>query len=168
LDKIVDSFRFVDPLTQKVIKNWIKIETTRPIPWTPLIKPLSECIVALLSTGGIALKTDQPFSQEGERQNPWWGDPSYRIIPRSTTSSEIKSYHLHINTALVQSDLNCLLPIDRLVEMEKNGEIGQAALSHYSTMGYILNPQELLEKTVPKIVQHLKDERVDILVLVPA
>jgi hypothetical protein len=52
------------------------------IPWTPLSKPLADSTVALLSSVGLALKTDRPFDQEGERRNPWWGDPSYRILPR--------------------------------------------------------------------------------------
>ncbi len=77
----IDSFRFVDFVTKQIAKAWIAKEPKREIPWAPLEKPLHESTVAVISSGGIALKTDPPFDQDGERRNPWWGDPSYRIIP---------------------------------------------------------------------------------------
>ena len=101
-------------------------------------KQLSECTVSLISTGGIALKTDTPFDQEGELQNPWWGDPSYRVIPRTATEKDIRVYHMHINPEFAECDLNCLLPMQRLSELVEAGELGSVAPSHYSFMGYIL------------------------------
>ena len=135
MDKMVDSYKFVSGITKRMVKTWIKMENPREIPWTPLEKPLPTCRVALISSGGIALKTDTPFDQDGERQNPWWGDPSFRIIPQGTKAEEIKLYHLHVDPCCVEDDLNSLLPIDRLTELEAAGEIGSAALSHYSYHG---------------------------------
>jgi hypothetical protein len=86
----VDSYRFTGSITRRMLETWIKQEIPRPIPWAPLGKPLSECTVALLSSGGIALKSDTPFDQDGERRNPWWGDPSYRIIPKTATEKDIR------------------------------------------------------------------------------
>lgn len=151
--RTVDSYRFTGSITRRMLETWIKQETPRPIPWTPLEKPLSECTVALLSSGGIALKSDTPFDQEGERRNPWWGDPSYRIIPNTATEKDIDIYHLHINPEFSRRDLNCLLPIQRLVELQAAGEVGQVAPSQYSIMGYLPNPDEMLEQSVPKIIQ---------------
>lgn len=164
----VDSYKFLDFLTRQMVESWIKMAVPSPIPWTPLSKPLPDCTVALISSGGIALKADEPFDQERERQNPWWGDPTYRVIPRSTTQQEVEIYHLHINPNFARHDLNCLLPLQRLAELEANSTIGRSAPNHYSYMGYNLDPEPLLEKTVPQIIQQLKDERVDIAVLVPA
>ena len=93
----VDSYRYLNGLTKRLVKSWIKLEEPREIPWTPLSKPLSGCTVAMISTGGLALKTDRPFDQEGERQNPWWGDPSYRCIPRTATEEDVSLYHLHVD-----------------------------------------------------------------------
>ena len=163
----VDSYRYLDKLTKQMVTTWIRQETPRPIPWTPLRKPLSDCTVALLSSGGIALKTQPPFDQEKERQNPWWGDPSYRVIPRTTTAVDIRVYHLHINPAFAEEDLNCLLPLEHLLELERSGEIGRSAPSHYAIMGYILQPDELLAKSTPAIIRHLQEEAVDAVVLVP-
>lgn len=164
----VDSYRYLDKLTKQMVISWIKQETPRDIPWTPLSRPLEECTVALISSGGIALKTQPPFNQEGERQNPWWGDPSYRVIPRTATADDIRVYHLHINPAFAEEDLNCLLPLERLLELEQSGEIGHCAPSHYSIMGYILQPEMLLTESTPAIIQHLQDEGVNVVILVPS
>lgn len=168
MTKVVDSYRFIGGITKRMVKSWIQLESPRDIPWTPLSKPLSDCTVAMISTGGIALKTDRPFDQEGERKNPWWGDPSYRVIPHTARTEDIRVYHQHIDPSLGEQDLNCLLPIERLDELVAMKKVGRTALSHYSIMGYILDPDELLKETVPAIIEHLRTEQVDVVVLVPA
>jgi D-proline reductase (dithiol) PrdB len=168
MTKMVDSYRFIGGITARTIKTWIELESPREIPWTPLEKRLPDCKVALISSGGIALKSDQPFDHAGERQNPWWGDPTHRVIPCGTQGEDIRVYHLHISPRPAESDLNSLLPIDRLTELAKAGVIAEAAESHYSFMGYTLQPRSLLEETTPKIIRNLKDEAVDVVVLVPA
>ena len=65
-----DSLQFLDGASKRVIKAWIEREERKPIPWTPLRKPLSESRVALISSAGVALKTDRPFDEEGEREEP--------------------------------------------------------------------------------------------------
>jgi hypothetical protein len=163
----VDSFRFLDFITRKVLKGWIDREPAREIPWTPLEKPLTESRVASISSGGIALKNDIPFDQEGERQNPWWGDPSFRVLPNTATQDDVEIYHLHINPEFGRRDLNCILPLHRLAELEESGEIGDSAPRHYSFMGYTLDPTDLLEKTTPEMVRLLKEDQVDLVLLVP-
>ena len=164
----VDSYRYLPRLTQQLVKSWIARESPREIPWTPLSKPIRACTVALISSGGVALKSDRPFDQEGERNNPWWGDPSYRIIPGTATEEDVRIYHLHINPDHPQRDLNCLLPIGRLNELEAAGDIGCAAPAHYSIMGYILQPETLIEETTPAMIGDLREDEVDVVILVPA
>jgi D-proline reductase (dithiol) PrdB len=166
--KTVDSFHFINGITKRMIKHWISMEKPRPIPWTPLSKPLSESTVALLSSAGVTLKTDLPFDQEGERQNPWWGDPSYRVLPKSATKEDVRLYHMHIDPSYAEQDLDCLFPLQRLQEMEANGRIGRTSPRHYSIMGYILNPERLLSETVPALIHDLKEDLADVVVLVPA
>lgn len=168
MPKTVDSYRFISGITKRMIRTWIKMETPRPIPWTPLRKPLSECRVALLSSAGVALKTDQPFDQEGERRNPWWGDPTYRRLPNTATAAEVNLYHMHINPKDAQQDLDCLFPITRLNELAAAGEIGSASPRHYSMMGYILEPEVLLKESVPAMLRDLRADLADVVVLVPA
>jgi hypothetical protein len=71
MEKTVDSYRYLSGSTKRVAKSWIGMEQPRPMPWTPLARPLSECTVALISSAGVALSGDKPFDQEGERRNPW-------------------------------------------------------------------------------------------------
>ncbi len=165
--KQVDSYRFLDRLTKMLVQTRIGLEQPREIPWTPLSKPLEECTVALISSAGLALKTDRPFDQEGERLNPWWGDPSYRILPRTATTEDVKLYHLHIHPRVAEQDLNTVLPLQRLLEFEDRGEIGRSAANHYSFMGYILEPQVLVEQSTPAMIRHMRRDKVDAVVLIP-
>ena len=163
----VDSYRFLKGTARRMIQNWISLEKPREIPWTPLRKPLNECTVALISSAALALATDKPFDQEIERQNPWFSDPSFRVIPRDATAKDIRVYHLHINPDFINQDINCALPVKRLVELETSGEIGRAAASHYSFIGYTCQPERLLAESVPAIIGKLREESVDVVVLVP-
>ncbi len=165
--KMVDSYRFLDPLTQQVVKTWSAHKAPRPIPWTVWRKSLAECAVALISSGGVVLKTDPPFDQEGERRNPWWGDPSYRILPKTATEKDVCVCHLHIDPRFAMQDLNCIFPLQRLLELESEHVIGYSAPRHYSFMGYTLQPRVLIEESTPAIIQHLQQDRVDVALLIP-
>lgn len=163
----VDPYRFESRLSRRIVNSWIDGEPEYEPVWTPLSKPLSEARVALLSSGGIALKGDRPFDQEGERDNPWWGDPSFRTLPAGTTAKDVEIYHLHINPEHANRDLNVMLPLERLAELRDAGEIDAVAETHYATMGYVLDAEELLTETAPAIARQLQAEEVDILVLAP-
>ena len=165
--KKVDSYRFTSSFTNRTVKSWIKREPAREIPWTPLTKPLNACTVAIISTAAVALKTDKPFDQQGERDNPWWGDPTYRTVPHTATEKDVNVYHLHIETSFAEQDLNCIFPLQRLLALEEAGEIGRSAPTHYSFMGYILDTQELIGETTPAIIKQLQAEAVDVVLLIP-
>jgi D-proline reductase (dithiol) PrdB len=164
----MDSYRFLDFVSRQVMKAWVERERPRPIPWAPLRKPLAQSAVALVSSAGIALRSDKPFDQEGERKNPWWGDPSFRVVPHGTKAEDVRLYHMHIDTRFGEEDLDVVLPAQRLAELTREGVVGGVARSHYSIMGYILRPQELEEVTAPAIAAGMKQEGVDAAVLVPS
>jgi D-proline reductase (dithiol) PrdB len=164
----MDSYRFLDFVSRQVIKAWVERERARPIPWTPLREPLARSRIAIVSSAGIALKRDAPFDQEGERRNPWWGDPTFRVVPQGTTAEEVGLYHMHIDTRFGEEDLDVLLPGQRLAELVRDGIVGAAAPSHYSIMGYILQPRELEDVTAPAIAARMKAEGVGGALLVPS
>ena len=164
----IDSYRFLDFASRQVMKAWAARQEADAIPFTPLAKPLGECTVALLSTAGVARRDDRPFDQDGERRNPWWGDPTFRAIPLGTTEADVKLYHLHVDPRFGEADLDVVLPMRRLTELAAAGFVGRPAPTHYSTMGYILEPQELVEKTAPAIAERMRAEAVDAAALVPA
>jgi len=164
----IDSYRFLDFATRTIMRAWTARQEPGVIPFTPLRKPLRECTVALLSTAGIARTDDRPFDQEGERRNPWWGDPSFRVLPLGTTERDIRIHHLHIDPRFGEADLDVVLPLRRLAELAEEGVVKRPAARHYSTMGYILDATELLERTVPAIAACLAEDQVDVLALAPA
>ena len=137
--------------------------------WSPFGVRLADARVALLSSAGLYVSGSQPpFDADGERADPTWGDPGWRAIPRSTRQGELGMMHLHVNNADVLADHEVALPLRRLDELVAEGVVGEAAPTHYAVMGY---QQEGLagwrEETVPALTAHLRDERVDGLVLAP-
>lgn len=162
-----DSLQFLDGASRRVIKAWIEREQANPIPWTPPRKPLRDSRVALISSAAVALTSDLPFDQAGERRDPWWGDPGYRVIPRGTKTGDVRLHHLHIDRSYGESDLDCVMPLTRLEELAAAGEIGEPAPSHYSFMGYLLRPAKFLRTSVPAIIERLRAEEVDVILLVP-
>lgn len=165
---MIDSYRFLDFASRQIMKSWAARQEPGVIPFTPLAKPLRECVVALVSTAGIARNDDLPFDQEGERRNPWWGDPSFRAIPLGTTERDVRVHHLHIDPRFAESDLDVVLPMRRLTELSREGVVGAPAPTHYSVMGFILEPTELVTKTAPAIAERMRADRVDAAALVPA
>ena len=164
----IDSYRFLDFGSRQVMKAWAARQEHDGIPFAPLTKPLSECTVALLSTAGIARNDDRPFDQEREKRDPWWGDPTFRVIPLGTTEADVRLYHMHIDPRFGQADLDVVLPMRRLTELANEGVVGRPAPTHYSMMGYILDPTVLVEDTAPAIADRMRAEHVDAAVLVPA
>jgi D-proline reductase (dithiol) PrdB len=163
-DKTLKAIGFAN---RQIVTAWTGREPARDIPWAPLGKPLGEARVALVSTAALALNDDEPFDQEGERRDPWWGDPSYRVLPRDTRTGDAVSHHLHIDTSIPERDLDSVMPLARLAELEAEGFVGSSAPSHYSFMGYILKERELLETSTPAMIERMKGEEVDAVLLVP-
>jgi D-proline reductase (dithiol) PrdB len=164
---MVDSFRYLSPASTAIVRMLIANAPRELVPWTPLPQPLSEARIALVSTAALSMRIDRPFDTEGERANPWWGDPSYRVIPRTATERDVVASHLHIDTAYLEQDLDVVLPLRRLGELEGEGIIGSAAPSHYSVQGYLLDPTEFLATSVPAIAELMKRDAVDAAVFLP-
>ena len=165
----VDPWRFAGSFLSKVLSARIPDQPAySEIPWTPVVKPLGESKLALLSTAGLSMKGDEPFDMEGERKKPTWGDPSWRRISASARSKNIQANHLHIDTGYIERDINVALPLARLQELVNDGVVGAAAETHYSTMGYQGNDTRVLEnESAPAIAEAMKSEEVDLALLAP-
>jgi len=165
----VDPWRFAGSFLTKFLSSRIPAEPGHAaIPWTPVSKPLSQSKVALLSTAGLSMEGDEPFDMEGERQRPTWGDPSWRRIRSDATSANVQANHLHIDTGYIERDLNVALPLDRLRELVREGEVGAVAATHYSTMGYQGSDTSVLEnESAPAIAAAMRSEEVDLALLAP-
>ena len=130
-------------------------------PVTPLSKPLNECKLALLTTGGLHLKTDTPFDTKHLE-----GDCSYRMIPGDVSHDDIMVTHESYDHKFINADLNCVFPVDRMREYADEGKIGSLSEEHYSFMGHIYITGPLIENS-KQVGKRLKELGVDIAFLTP-
>ncbi len=133
-----------------------------------MVKPLSQTTLALVTSGGISLKSDPPFDMEREKREPLWGDRSFRILPKGTTEKDIDVHHLHINTTHIKQDINVILPLARMDEFEKEGIIGRLAPSAYSFYGFQWQNNDFLKEAIEPISKRMKREGVEAVLLTPA
>ena len=164
----VDSWRFLPPRLARLLRARAEGEPpATSIPFAPLRKPLREARIALLSTAGISCPPDPPFDMDGERANPTWGDPSWRRIPHTATEKDVEVNHLHIDTSYIKRDLDVALPMRRLAELVAAGEVGSMAPTHYSVMGFQLDPTAQVTESAPAIAASMRSEDVTAVVLAP-
>ena len=112
--------------------------------------------------GGLYLPNQTPFSDEGNQ-----GDHTFRVLPRSVCTGDYLIAHTHYEHKWVMEDINCLLPIDTFRDLEAEGSIGMIADHHFSFMGSIPNPVQLVADTAPHVANLMVSDGVDISVLTP-
>ncbi|MGK5091225.1 glycine/sarcosine/betaine reductase selenoprotein B family protein [Deltaproteobacteria bacterium TL4] len=135
------------------------------IPWTPLTKPLRECRIALITTGGVHLKKEAPFDM-----NDAHGDPDYRMIPSNVLQADLQITHDYYDHRDADKDINLVFPIDILRNLQQREELGPSVETFYSFMGHIegLHLTTLKEKTAKEVAALLKRQHAEIVLLVPA
>jgi len=153
----------LDPESQEFIRNYRCREGGTP-PWTPLNKALSECKVALITSSGLVRKTDRPF----DLSNPG-GDPSYRLIPSASDPAELTLSIVSTNwdRSGFMADVNVVFPMERLRELVAEKVLGSLAEDFYAFMGSIFEIDPVIENSAPAVARRLRDQRVDIALLVP-
>lgn len=131
-----------------------------PVPWTTLRKPLSECRVALASSGGVYLEGQEPFHFKD--------DASMREIPSDVDVSRLRIAHFGYPVADAQRDPNCVFPIERVRELAVEGTIGELGPRAFTFMGGIYSQRRVLADLVPAILAKVKEDAIDLFYLVPA
>jgi len=149
------------PRTRELYRNypayrWVVNDAA---PWTPLKKPVAQCKLALMSSGGILYRDQPRFHRE---------DASYRRIPKQARREDLDIWHFGYPTKDAQSDPNCVFPIERLREFEAEGAIGELSDPAFSFMGGIYSARRVREELAPKMVEELRGARVDAFYIVPA
>jgi D-proline reductase (dithiol) PrdB len=128
--------------------------------WSPPTKPLEECRVALVSTGGVHLKSQHPYDVYSEH-----GDWSYRPIPGDVDTAELTVTHTHYATRDALEDINVMFPLDRLRELQEERFIRAVSDLHYGLMGFVPDPCHLVEAVLPGLAEGLRQHHVDVVVL---
>jgi D-proline reductase (dithiol) PrdB len=129
--------------------------------WTPLAKPLSECVLAVVSSAGIHTQEQPPF----DLLDPL-GDPTIREIPGDVDTTTLHASHAHVDTGPANEDMNCVFPLDRLREFADAGRIGGLAPTHFGIMGFCPPVEKMRDDVGPAIAARMHDERVDAALLV--
>jgi D-proline reductase (dithiol) PrdB len=137
--------------------RWVVNSDTPP--WTPLRKPIAQCKVALMSSGGILYRDQPRFHRE---------DANYREIPKSATQADLGVWHFGYRTADAEADHNCVFPLARMRELEADGTIGELSDPAYSFMGGVYSARKVRDELAPRIADELKKARIDAFYLVPA
>lgn len=151
--------RVIESIMSKKAKTMVE-PIEGEIPFVPFDKPIKESTVALVTTAGVHLKTQDVFEVED-------GDPTVRFIPFSSSEDELMISHTHFDREDADKDVNCVFPLTRLKELAETGVIGNVASTHFGLMGYIPDTRLLVEETIPKIVKQLEVDKVDIVILNP-
>lgn len=140
-----------------------RISTLPQFPARPFVKgpALAKRRVALVTTAGIHLRSDQPFDTGG-------AGIDYRVIPGDVAPADLVMSHASVNFDRTgfQSDWNVVFPLDRLRELVRDKIVGAVAAFHYSFMGAI--PKiERYEPKARELAALLRQDKVDAVLLTP-
>lgn len=128
------------------------------IPWTPFQKVAHAASIALVTTGGVHVKQDPPFTGID--------DTSYREITGSAPPSDLTVSHPFFESKELEQDIDALFPLTRLRELEAMGVIGRAAPRHFSFMGMVPH-WDRLETLTKEVADKLRRDGVDAVILTP-
>lgn len=162
----MEPIRYVDALKEHYGSlgfppyEWTINETA---PLHRITKPLDECNVSILVSGGISLCSAVPFNPQARN------DHRVDAIPNDAADIDFQIHDAYYDHTNADHDINCVFPIARLREMAAAGEIGRVADRHWSGfMGRIYNRTKIMEESAPAFVAKLNEDAVDILLAVPA
>ena len=135
----------------------------RRSPFTPARRALPMLNLALISSAGAYIDGTQEFDI-----NSPWGDLSFREIPIEVEAEDLRFAVRGYDPTAVRQDPNAELPIERLIEFEKNGVIGQLNPVFWSLCGFIPDAAMLVDELAPQLVERVKRYEVQAALLVPA
>ena len=132
-------------------------------PWTENTVPLRESKVALVTTGGLFVKGQEPL-----RDSKFRGDFAHRRISRDIPVSKLGLGKSLLDHRLPLLDPNIILPIDRLKELKDEGFIKEVALNHYSFSAYCTDYAPLAGGSAKEVSRRLRYDGVDKVVVIAA
>ena len=162
----MEPVRYVDLLNQRYkAQGFPAYEWTvnEPGGLTALSKPLSECRVSMLTSGGVA-HCSMPV-WDAEARNDFRLD----TVDPAATAPDFTVSDSYYDTTDAETDVNTVFHIDRLRELEAEGFIGSVAARLWSGfMGRIYSRTRVNEIAAPALAEELHDDDVDLFLLVPA
>jgi len=123
-------------------------------------KPLEECRLALVTTGGVHLPEQPRFDIDDPL-----GDCSYREIPAD--AAQLTWTHAYYRPD-EGADLDAVFPLWTIRELAAEGVVGELNRRHFAFMGAIHDPGPLIDETAPEVAAKLADDGVDAALLTPS
>ncbi len=156
-DYIAETKRLYDGLGYDSYR-WADRTDTAPA-WTPIAKPLSECKITMIASGGIYKSGQIAFHTQD--------DTSIRLIDTASDTADLRTAHFAYDQRDARTDPNCVFPLDTLRAMAADGEIGGLTEHAATFMGGIYSIRRMETETVPLLLEHCKSEEPDLVLLVP-
>jgi D-proline reductase (dithiol) PrdB len=135
------------------------VESTEPPPWAKLTKPLAQCRVGLIGSGGIY--------QAGQVAFHYRDDLSIRIIDTRAPTDALRATHFAYDLTDARSDPNVVFPIDTLHALADEGCIGELGERAYAFMGGIYSSRKVRDRVAPELADRVVRDEVDVVLLVP-
>ena len=135
------------------------VNNQEPPPWQPLNKPLSECRVGLIASGGIYVTGQVAFHFKD--------DASFRAIPTTVKTSDLRTAHFAYDQTDARRDPNVVFPIDTLRRLVKERFLGSLTEHAYTFMGGIYSSRRVRDELAPQFTERLLAEKADLALLVP-
>lgn len=137
--------------------RWVRSEDAPP--WTPLAKPVSQCRLALVGSGGVYRTGQVAFHHHD--------DTSFRVIASDTPASELRASHFAYDLSDARRDPNVVFPLDGLRRLVREGLLGGLGPRAYGFMGGIYSSRKVRELLAPALTERLVVDQVDLVLLVP-
>jgi D-proline reductase (dithiol) PrdB len=137
--------------------QWVENKT--PPPWAGLTKPLAECRVGLIGSGGIY--------QTGQVAFHYRDDLSFRIIDTRAPTANLRATHFAYDLTDARRDPNVVFPIDTLHRLAHEKTIGGLAERAYAFMGGIYSSRKVQGRLAPELADRVVRDEVDVVLLVP-
>ena len=139
-------------------RGFISELTIPPVDGTPWVRPVpaAERRIAIVSSAAVSRRGDKPFS---------WLARDCRVIQRDERDLVMTHVAVEYDRTAWQQDLNTILPLDRLDEMAKDGEIGSVASEHYTFMG-AADPVDM-ETSARESAERMRRDDVNTVFLIP-
>lgn len=132
-------------------------------PLTRLTRPLGQCRVSLLTSGGVSHCSMPDFDPDARN------DHRVDAVDGSATNGDFAVNDSYYNHADAEQDINCVFPLDRLKELAAAGFIGEVAPRFWSGfMGRIYDRTRLITESIPAFIRELRGDEIDVLVTAPA
>ncbi len=130
-----------------------------PEAWAPITRPLAKTTVALVSSCGAHLKSQEPFDAALR------GDLVFYEVPTTVEPSELMISHPSYDHSDADRDINCVLPYERLREFVGEGRLGALSPRAYTCMGRIPNASLVQRTLAPQIAERVAADKVDLVLL---